>query len=142
MVLYLSNGPRWCCVVLWGGGIPRQREERRRGFLVMLIVLVQQNKYCKTYHKIDKGNGAENKYDIATESHLHAWQPKLLQYKLQHNNAYKNLCLLFTTSTCHPEWKETELRNCITNLTHFLLQQQGARGNEKERSRCSTTKCY
>ena len=87
--------------VLWGGGaLPRQREERERGILVML---------SKTYHKIEKGNGAETKYDIAaTESHLHGWQPKLLQYKLQHNNAYNNLCLLFTTSKCHPERKEME----------------------------------
>ena len=83
-----------------GGGVPRQREERERGILVML---------SKTYHKIEKGNGAETKYDIAaTESHLHGWQPKLLQYKLQHNNAYNNLCLLFTTSKCHPERKEME----------------------------------
>jgi hypothetical protein len=37
----------------------------------------QQKTYCKTYHKIDKGNGAEAKYDIATESHLHGWGPKL-----------------------------------------------------------------
>jgi hypothetical protein len=29
----------------------------------------QQIDYCKTYHKIDKGNGAEAKYDLPTESH-------------------------------------------------------------------------
>jgi hypothetical protein len=37
----------------------------------------QQKTYCHTYHHIDKGNGAEAKYDISTESHLHGWQPKL-----------------------------------------------------------------
>jgi hypothetical protein len=31
----------------------------------------QQKTYCITYHLIDKGNGAEAKYDISTESHLH-----------------------------------------------------------------------
>jgi hypothetical protein len=30
----------------------------------------QQKDYCKTYHKIDKGNGAEAKYDLSTESHF------------------------------------------------------------------------
>ena len=37
----------------------------------------QQKTYCLTYHHIDKGNGAEAKYDISTESHLHGWPPKL-----------------------------------------------------------------
>ena len=37
----------------------------------------QQINYCRTYHKIDKGNGAEAKYDLSTESHLHGWGPKL-----------------------------------------------------------------
>jgi hypothetical protein len=37
----------------------------------------QQIDYCKTYHKIDKGNGAEAKYDMSAESHLHGWGPKL-----------------------------------------------------------------
>ncbi|MGK3737756.1 MAG: hypothetical protein ACI90V_004603, partial [Bacillariaceae sp.] len=27
--------------------------------------------------KIDKGNGAEAKYDLSTESDLHGWEPKL-----------------------------------------------------------------
>jgi hypothetical protein len=43
----------------------------------------QQIDYCKTYHKIDKGNGAEAKYDLSTESHLHgvglqSWLPVIL----------------------------------------------------------------
>jgi hypothetical protein len=37
----------------------------------------QQVDYCNTYHQIDKGNGAEAKYDLSTESHLHGWGPKL-----------------------------------------------------------------
>ena len=37
----------------------------------------QQIDYCNTYHKIDKGNGAEAKYNLSTESHLHGWGPKL-----------------------------------------------------------------
>jgi hypothetical protein len=37
----------------------------------------QQIDYCTTYHKIDKGNGFEAKYNFSTESHLHAWPPKL-----------------------------------------------------------------
>ena len=35
-------------------------------------VPIQQWVYCNTYHDlIDKENGAEAKYDLSTESHLH-----------------------------------------------------------------------
>jgi hypothetical protein len=38
---------------------------------------VQHIDYCRTYHHIDKGNGAEAKYDLSIESHLHGCGPKL-----------------------------------------------------------------
>jgi hypothetical protein len=51
----------------------------------------QQIYYCKTYHKIDKGNGAEPKYDLSTESHLHGWGPKLAAryFNMNLNNTAK-----------------------------------------------------
>ena len=30
----------------------------------------QQKTYCNPYHKIDKGNGTEARYDTSTELHL------------------------------------------------------------------------
>jgi hypothetical protein len=52
----------------------------------------KQNKdYSETFHLIDKGNGAESKYDIALESHRHGWTPKLSMryFNMGTNNAYK-----------------------------------------------------
>ena len=58
----------------------------------------QQLDYCETYFHIDKGNGAEAKYDLATESHLHGWGPKLAAryFNMNANNAYKIFCYLYT----------------------------------------------
>jgi hypothetical protein len=85
----------------------------------------QQIYYCKTYHKIDKGNGAEAKYDLSTESHLHGWGPKLAAryFIMNLNNAYKLYCYIYRW--IHLGRKEMPLKECIHNLTHSLLQ----RGN-------------
>jgi hypothetical protein len=58
----------------------------------------QQIDYCKTYHKIDKGNGAEAKYDLSAKSHLHGWPPKLAAryFNMKINNAYKLYCWKYT----------------------------------------------
>ena len=58
--------------------------------------------YCNTYHKIDKSNRAEARYDISTETHLHGWGPKLAAryFNMNMNNAYKvYTVLIFTRST-------------------------------------------
>jgi hypothetical protein len=83
----------------------------------------QQKTYCSTYHLIDKGNGAEAKYDISTESHLHGWGPKLAAryFNMNANNAYKIYVCLYKKHD--PGREPMELRHCITNLTHSLLQQ-------------------
>jgi hypothetical protein len=82
----------------------------------------QQVDYCRTYHKIDKGNGAEAKYDLSTESHLHGWPPKLAAryFNMNLNNAYKLYCILYKKH--HPRHKVMPLKECIHNLTHSLLQ--------------------
>jgi hypothetical protein len=83
----------------------------------------QQIDYCVTYHHIDKGNGAEAKYDLSTVSHLHGWGPKLASryFNMNLNNAYKIFYFLY--KKYHPEWPVImPLNKCIHNLTHSLLQ--------------------
>jgi hypothetical protein len=82
----------------------------------------QQIDYCKTYHKIDKGDGAEAKYDMLTESHLHGWPPKLAARYLNMNinNSYKMYCLIYRW--IHPTSRPMKLKDCIHNLSHSLLQ--------------------
>jgi hypothetical protein len=89
----------------------------------------QQKTYCNTYHKIDKGNGAEAKYDISatsTKSHLHGWPPKLAaryfniwRHMNNSNNAYKVYVCLHNKH--HPGRDPMSLREYIINLTHSLL---------------------
>jgi hypothetical protein len=82
----------------------------------------QQIDYCKTYHKIDKGNGAEAKYDLSTESHLHGWGPELaaLYFNMNLNNAYKMYCWIYCW--IHPTSRPMLLKDCIHTLSHSLLQ--------------------
>jgi hypothetical protein len=59
--------------VILRGGMRRMRrnpqtKKRERDFSDV-VRPTQQKTYCNTYHKIDKGNGAEAKYDTSTESH-------------------------------------------------------------------------
>jgi hypothetical protein len=63
----------------------------------LIVCPEQQETYCSTYHIIDKGNGAEAKYDISTGLHLHGWGPKLAAryFNMNLNNAYKVYCCLY-----------------------------------------------
>ncbi|OEU10812.1 hypothetical protein FRACYDRAFT_246682 [Fragilariopsis cylindrus CCMP1102] len=103
-----------------------ETKRRDRGFS-------QQWVYCNTYHLIDKGNGAEAKYDLSTESHLHGWNPNLAAcyFNMNLNNSYKIYKWLY--NKYHPGWKVMPpLKPCINNLTHSLLQQ-----GLKMRQRCT-----
>ena len=85
---------------------------------------IQQKIYCCTYHLIEKGNVAEAKYDLSTESHSHGWGLKLADryFNMDMNNAYKVYKFLYYKH--HPGIKEMLLKQCIiNNLTHSLLQQ-------------------
>jgi hypothetical protein len=65
-----NTHPLLYCV--WGdNNFVRAREQTE------VDVPEQQLDYCETYFHIDKGNGAEARYDLSTESHLHGWPPKL-----------------------------------------------------------------
>jgi hypothetical protein len=46
----------------------------------------QQLDCCESNFHIDKGNGAEAKYDLSTESHLHGWGPKLAAWVFQYES--------------------------------------------------------
>jgi hypothetical protein len=83
----------------------------------------QQIDYCSTYHKIDKGNGAEAKYDLSTESHLHGWGPKLAAryFNMNLNNTAKLYHRLVYKKVHHP-LIPMPLKEGIHNLTHSLLQ--------------------
>jgi hypothetical protein len=67
--------------VITRGGMRRKRRDlqtnRREREQSDVDCSQQQKDYYMTYHLIDKGNGAEAKYDLSTESHLHGWPPKL-----------------------------------------------------------------
>jgi hypothetical protein len=113
--------------VILRGGMRRKRrnpqtKKREREFSDVDCP-TQQKTYCLTYHHIDKGNGAEAKYDIATESHLHGWGPKLAArfFNMNLNNAYKIYCVLYKKH--HDGRKPMKLKDCINNLTHSLLQE-------------------
>jgi hypothetical protein len=99
-----------------------QKKRRERDFSDVDCP-TQQKTYCTTYHKTDKGNGAEAKYDISTESHLHGWPPKLPArfFNMNSNNAYKVYVCLH--NKYHRGRDPMPLRECINNLTHYLLQQ-------------------
>jgi hypothetical protein len=84
----------------------------------------QQLDYCDTYYMIDKGNGAEAEYDLATEFHLHGWSPKLsLRYiHMTCNNSYSFFCALYNI-IYHQGRTPMELKDCINNVSHSLLQE-------------------
>jgi hypothetical protein len=112
--------------VIVRGGMRRKRRnpqtKRRERDFSDVDCPTQQKTYCNTYHKIDKGNGAEAKYDILTESHLHGWPPKLAAryFSMNSSNAYKDYVCLHIKH--HRGRDPIPLRECINNLTHSLLQ--------------------
>jgi hypothetical protein len=122
--------------VLLRGGMKRKkrnlRTRKRERDFSDVDCPTQQKTYCNTYHKIDKGNGAEAKYDLSTESHLHGWTPKLAAryFNMNMNNAYKVYRVLYKKS--HGGRDPMKLGPCIKNLTHSLLQQ----GLEMRRRGC------
>jgi hypothetical protein len=113
--------------VILRGGMKRKRRDpqtkRRERDFSEVDCPTQQKTYCTTYHKIDKGNGAEAKYDISTESHLHGWPPKLAARYFNMNSNNTNKVYVCLHKKHHPDRKPMSLRECINNLTRSLLQQ-------------------
>ena len=92
----------------------------------------QQKDYCNTYHKIDKGNGFEAKYDLSIESHLHGWPPKLAARFFNMNINNTNKVFVFLYMKYHPGQVVMPVREGIHNLTHSLLQ----KGDDMRQRKC------
>ena len=69
----------------------RDSNEKRERTKTEVSSPAQTRDYCKTFHLIDKENGAEANYDLGGKSRLHNWLPKLIfrLYNMLLNNAYK-----------------------------------------------------
>ena len=82
----------------------------------------QTKDYCETFHLIDKGNGAEENYDLGGKSRLHNWLPKLIfqLYNMVLNKAYKIYKMLVKQHM--PERKFLDMGNAVGELTHDLCQ--------------------
>jgi hypothetical protein len=67
------------------------------------------------------------------ESHLHGWGPELpaRYFNININNAYKIFCFLY--KKYHPANVVMEVKDCIHNLTHSLLQ----RGDNTRKRKCN-----
>ena len=108
------------------GGVKRKRrgaDGRREACQTPVDVPLQTQHYCETYHLIDKGNGAEAKFDLGGESHSHGWSPKLVArlFNMNLNNAYKIYCTLIGNEATTYDPKP--IRECIQAAAHGLLQQ-------------------
>ena len=87
------------------------------------VTCPHQNKnYSETFHLIDKGNGAEAKYDLGFESHTHGSSPKLSfrYFNMCLNNAYKIYEWLVTKYT--PNRRFLDMDEAITLAAHAFLQ--------------------
>ena len=84
----------------------------------------QQNQdYSHTFHLIDKGNGAEAKYDLKVESHTHGWTPKISArlFNMTLNNAYKIYVALVEKYT--PNRRYLDMGEAVAEAAHAFLQQ-------------------
>lgn len=113
------------------GGVKRKRrspETNRRELTATSANCPEQIKdYCETFHLIDKGNGAEAKFDLGGESHHHGWSPKLAArlFNMHLNNVYTIYCSVVEdhSQAVRLRYKPKELRKCIVDLAHTLLKQ-------------------
>jgi hypothetical protein len=99
---------------------------------------VQMKYYCKTFHLIDKGNGAKASYNLGGKNRTHNWSPKIILRLINMSmiNAYKIYKLLVTTRTLDRHC--LTIREAIKELT-FLLMQQGAPMRRREASHPNPT---
>ena len=70
---------------------------------------------------IEKEGGAEARYDLSTESHLHGWGPKLAACYFIMNLKETFKFYWFLSKKHHPTEAEMPLKECIHKLTHHSL---------------------
>ena len=83
----------------------------------------QQNvNYSETFHLIDKGNGAETKYELGGQSRSHGWTPKLScrLFNMNFNNSYRIYLSLMEKH--NPGRRPVTMAEGIKEATHALLQ--------------------
>ncbi|KAL7527939.1 hypothetical protein ACHAWF_002369 [Thalassiosira exigua] len=83
---------------------------------------LQNKDYSETFHLIDKGNGAEKKYDLGGHSKTHNWTPKLVLrfVNMNFNNArkvYETLCKIHT-----PGRKRVDMAGGVAEVAHAYMQ--------------------
>ena len=78
--------------------------------------------YCKTFHLIDKGNGAKASYNLGGKSRMHNWLPKIILrlINMLMINAYRIYKLLVTKRM--PNRHCLMMREAIKELTFLLMQ--------------------
>ena len=78
----------------------------------------------ETFHSINKGNGAESKYDIGLKSHKHGWSPKLgmRYFNMGSNNAYKVYEWIVDKYTTGRRYYD--MGECINEAAHAFLQRE------------------
>jgi hypothetical protein len=108
-----------------GMGVLRKKRDsdgKRDRTKTEVLCPAQRQDYCKTFHLIDKGNGAEANYDLGGKSRLHYWLLKLIfwLYNMSINNAYKMCTTLVKQHT--PERRFLDMGNAMRELAHDLCQ--------------------
>jgi len=82
----------------------------------------QRKAYCQTFHKIDKGNGAEAKYDLGGNFKSHGWAPKL-SYRFFNMGLNKSYCFY---KFCHRKYNRGQrmmtMPEAMKEKTYSLLQ--------------------
>jgi hypothetical protein len=107
-------------------------ENKKREMVQKNVPCPSQTKtYCKTFHLIDKGNGAEAKYDMSGKSRCHNWAPKLVfrLFNMGMNNAY----VMYKELVARDDGVALSMGRAMKELAHGLCQR-----GESMRS-CATT---
>jgi len=108
-----------------GLGVMRKKkgEDGRREYRQSPVSCPKQSKdYSETFHLIDKGNGAEAKYDMGGHSKTHNWCPKLVWrlFNMGQNNAYQ---IYMTLMEKHMKGRRyLDKGGAIQEMTHAFCQ--------------------
>ena len=85
--------------------------------------MVQNKYYSKIFHFIDKGNGAETKFDMGGTSKVHNWAPKLTMrfFNMAFNNVYCLICKALTGKHT-PARRRLKMPTAIKELVNAGMQ--------------------
>ena len=117
-----------------GPGVMRKKKgaDGKREFRQSPVPCPQQSKdYSETFHLIDKGNGAEAKFDMGGHSRTHNWCPKLVWrlFNMSQNNAYQIYTTLVEKHTKGRRF--LEMREAVQEMTHSFCQRGAPMRSQK-----------